>query len=175
MRSDIRHFPLPGILPPNHVLAVHPELLCQLAPGRNGPRLIRVVQLGEKEIKALLALLSAYPTFCPYEVLLASCTGEKLDDLTLSRYRRLLEEKRLETLAPAIDILRSAKENRGIRALNITIISILDRGYLLAPITRRKPRLLRAQDESLDEKRLPIKGGHDKNRQKPGHLHLVRK
>lgn len=147
MRS-ISHFALPRILPPRHMLAVHGKLfqLSHLAPGKHGPRLLRVVHLDEAEIRVLTPLLRAYPAHCPYEVILASHAGEPLDDLTLVRHRRRLAEAKDEVLAPVRAVLTALNKKRGLRTLNMKVCGLQGVGYFLIPLAAKKLSVVRPGD-----------------------------
>lgn len=172
MRSHIAHFTLPCLLSPGHTLAVNPKTsqLSHLASKKDGPRLVRVVKLSEVEMRVLLPLLSAYPGFCTYEVMLASYAAEAADELSLARYHHLLGEAGDEVLAPLRQVLETLNKRRGLRALNMRVLGLQDTGYCLSPLVMKQLSLVRpgsteaARGEGASEKRVKARSA----------FHLVR-
>src|SRR5215469_18157543 len=81
--QQFRFFSLPGTLPEGHVLVLntHPYslstfVLTQLSDQVHG--LVAQEVLTELEMYVLVALLEAYPHYCPYGVLRAAITDEVL-------------------------------------------------------------------------------------------------
>src|SRR2546429_5498024 len=79
--QQFRTFSLPALLPEGHVLVLntHPYslstfVLTQLSAEVHG--LVAQEVLTELEMYVLLALLEAYPQYCPYEELRAAITDE---------------------------------------------------------------------------------------------------
>src|SRR5258708_14076709 len=78
--QQFRVFSLPGVLPAGHVLVLntHPYslstfVLTQLSPEVYG--LVAQEVVTELEMYVLVALLEAYPHYCPYEVLQPAITA----------------------------------------------------------------------------------------------------
>src|SRR5690349_7883832 len=80
-------FPLPGLLPAQHRLVLNTfysvlstYILTELAP----EGIVAQQVVTEHEMYALVALLEAYPDYCPYEVLLAA-----VNDVTIDQARQV--------------------------------------------------------------------------------------
>src|SRR6266446_10200658 len=92
--QQFRYFRLPGVLPEGHVLVLntHPYslstfVLTELSAGVHG--LVAQEVVTELEMYVLLALLEAYPQYCPYEVLRAAITDEVLSRARTSVHRAI--------------------------------------------------------------------------------------
>src|ERR1700730_18412887 len=90
--QQFRFYTLPGILPEGHVLVLntHPYslstfVLTQLSAEVHG--LVADEVLRELEMYVLLALLEAYPQYCPYEELRAAVTDEVISQARTIVYR----------------------------------------------------------------------------------------
>jgi hypothetical protein len=139
-QATIRTLDLPDLLPAEHRLALQDELglaaLVALDPQRRP--VLSVVQLFTASEWALLgALLSQYPDFCPYEVLLAhfhyysAVTEQKIE-----RMREQLSEAQEEgtwdvLMRPARNVLSRVRIK--LRSFGVAIVPLLETGYLLQP------------------------------------------
>ncbi len=130
--QQFRAFPLPGLLPAQHRLVVNTFsyvlstfILTELSP--EGVVAQQVVTA--HEMYALVALLEAYPDYCPYEVLLAAIT-----DVTINQARqvlhRALEYKRLDhELKPIRKLISQCRAKLSLFHLDIR--SVHGMGYVL--------------------------------------------
>lgn len=139
--SNISHFSLPGILESEYSLAVdrNTGLVAILASREGHSSLERSVLLTSSELCILFPLLEAFPYYCPYDVLLASLNGQPTEK-DIERVRERLEEALDEgtwdiEMRPVRNVLSRARIK--IRALGITIHSIIETGYILD--TYRRP------------------------------------
>jgi hypothetical protein len=142
--SEIRHFSLPDLLPPNHLLALHTTLgtLSQIACEEGLPRLLAEQQFTNSEICVLLPLLEAYPHYCPYEVLLASFINGYVSEAEVQRCRKRLSLAQAEgvwdqEMRPVRNVLSRTRIK--LYAFGIDIFSILETGYVLMRRTRQRP------------------------------------
>src|SRR5438874_43434 len=90
--SQFRSFTLPELLPPSHALIVNQRayffdhyVVSQLSVQPCG--LIAQQLFSDQELFAVVALMEAYPHYCPYEVLLAA-----LSDRTIDQARQLVHQ-----------------------------------------------------------------------------------
>jgi len=90
--SQFRSFALQGLLPPGHVLMANTRayffdhfILSELSDEPYG--LIAQQIFTEQEFYALVALMEAYPHYCPYEHLLSA-----LSDRTVDQARAIIHE-----------------------------------------------------------------------------------
>jgi hypothetical protein len=137
--QQFRVFPLPEVLPEGHVLVLntHPYslstfVLTQLSAAMYG--LVAQEVLTELEMYVLLALLEAYPQYCPYEVLRAAITNEMVSQARTTLHRAI-EHKTLDRLMkPIRNILSRCRAK--LRAFGMDIRSIHAEGYLLTALRR---------------------------------------
>lgn len=145
-KQDILHFPAPGLLPGEPVLAVHRRLgtlVCFSSSQQGHPRLIGEQQFSPLELAVLIPLLEAYPDYCPTEVLLAHWTsGGSVSEQTITRTR--------ERLYVALEEGRWAQATRPVRGvishvrlklhqIGLDIGSIMQTGYLLRRAREKRP------------------------------------
>ena len=92
--DDIVHFPLKGLLPQGHMLALNMVLgtLSHISHNNDGASLLAEQQFTNSEICVLKPLLESYPHFCPYEVLLASFNSGNVTEQAVDRCRERLQE-----------------------------------------------------------------------------------
>jgi hypothetical protein len=133
---EIRHFPLPGLLPEGYIFALNIPLgtLSLLSHGDDGPLLWMEQQFTNSEVCVLLPLLQLYPHYCPYEVLLAHFNSRNVNDQAIARTRKRLQEAQEKgiweyEMRPVRNIL--SRTRLKIQSFNIDIISILETGYIL--------------------------------------------
>jgi hypothetical protein len=137
------HLSLDGILPPGHILAVHPHqgILAHLSCDTDGPRLLGVRRFTATEMCLLLPLLQQYPAYCPYEVLLAHFTSAKVTEESITRAREQLyvaQEAGIwdSMMRPIRNVLSRARFRLG--DLSIGVVSMLEMGYMLKPVPKRR-------------------------------------
>src|SRR6185312_10242520 len=92
--EEILHFSLQGLLPTGHTLALNTTLgtLSHLVCKQDRPYMLLEQQFTTSEISVLMPLLESYPYYCPYEVLLASFNGGRVNEITTARCRKRLQE-----------------------------------------------------------------------------------
>ena len=92
--EEVLHFSLQGLLPAGHTLALNTTLgtLSHLVCKQDRPHMLMEQQFTTSEICVLLPLLEAYPYDCPYEVLLASFNSGRVNETTIARCRKRLQE-----------------------------------------------------------------------------------
>jgi DNA-binding winged helix-turn-helix (wHTH) protein len=135
--QQFRVFPLPGVLPEGHVLVLntHPYslstfVLTQLSADVHG--LVAQEVLTELEMYALVALLEAYPQYCPYEVLRAAITDEVLRHARATVHRAV-EHKTLDRSMKSIRNILSRYRAK-LHSFGIDVHSIHAEGYLLTAL-----------------------------------------
>jgi hypothetical protein len=138
----VLHLSLEGILPPGHILAVHPHLgiLAHLSCDFKEPRLLNVQRFSATEMCLLLPLLQQYPAYCPYEVLLAHFTSARVTEETIARAREQMYEAQEAGLwdslmRPIRNVLSRARFRLG--DLGIGVVSMLEIGYMLKPALKQ--------------------------------------
>ncbi len=135
--QQFRVFALPQVLPKGHVLVLntHPYslstfVLTQLSAEVHG--LVAQEVLTELEMYVLLALLEAYPYYCPYEVLRAAITDEAPSHARTSVHRALEQKTLSRSMKPVRNILSRCRDK--LRTFGINIRSIHAEGYLLTTL-----------------------------------------
>jgi DNA-binding winged helix-turn-helix (wHTH) protein len=117
------------------VLNTHPYslstfVLTQLSAEVHG--LVAQEVLTELEMYVLLALLEAYPHYCPYEVLRAAITDEVVSQARTT-VQRAVEQKTLDhSMRPIRNILSRCRAK--LQVFSIDIRSIHAEGYLLTAL-----------------------------------------
>jgi hypothetical protein len=139
----IRHFPLKGLMPDSHMLALNTTLgtLSQLACDEAGPRLVAEQQFTNSEICVLLPLLNYYPHYCPYEVLLASFNSGHVTDEAIADCRQRLNSAQADgdwdqEMRPVRNVL--SRTRLKLHTFGIDIFSILETGYVLMRRARQR-------------------------------------
>lgn len=139
---EIRHFPLPGLLPDGYTFALNIPLgtLALLSHGDEGPTLWMEQQFTNSEVCVLLPLLQLYPHYCPYEVMLAHFNSRNVDEQVIVKSRKRLQEAQElgvweYEMRPVRNVL--SRTRLKIQAFNIDIMSILETGYVLMYRARR--------------------------------------
>ena len=135
--QQFRVFTLPGVLPEGHVLVLntHPYslstfVLTQLSADVHG--LVAQEVVTELEMYVLVALLEAYPQYCPYEVLQAAITDEVLSRAR-SSVHRAIEHKTLDrSMKPIRNILSRCRAK--LHTFGIDVRSIHAEGYILTAL-----------------------------------------
>lgn len=131
--QQFRAFPLPGLLPAQHRLVLNTfcsvlstYILTELAP----EGIVAQQVVTEHEMYALVALLEAYPDYCPYEVLLAAIT-----DVTIDQARQVLHQAIAhKTLAQELKSQRKLISQCRVKLslFHLDIRSVHAMGYVLA-------------------------------------------
>jgi hypothetical protein len=134
--SKISHLSLHGLLPVGYTLALNQETRT-LSLLSDGPMLIAEQQFSENELRLIVPILESFPHYCPYEVLLAHLSSNTVTPVTLSRFRRLLEEAQMngtwqQELRP---VRRAISSLRGkLNTFNLSISNIREKGCSLTSL-----------------------------------------
>ena len=135
--QQFRVFTLPGVLPEGHVLVLntHPYslstfVLTQLSADVHG--LVAQEVLTELEMYMLVALLEAYPHYCPYEVLQAAITDEVLNHARATVHRAVEHRTLDRSMKPIRNILSRCRAK--LHTFGIDIHSIHAEGYILTAL-----------------------------------------
>ena len=135
--QQFRVFTLPGVLPEGHVLVLntHPYslstfVLTQLSADVHG--LVAQEVLTELEMYVLVALLEAYPQYCPYEVLQAAITDEALSHARATVHRAVEHRTLDRSMKPIRNILSRCRAK--LHTFGIDIHSIHAEGYILTAL-----------------------------------------
>ncbi len=135
--QQYRFFTLPGVLPEGHVLVLntHPYslstfVLTQLSADVHG--LVAQEVLTELEMYMLVALLEAYPHYCPYEVLQAAITDEVLSHARATVHRAVEHRTLDRSMKPIRNILSRCRAK--LHTFGIDIHSIHAEGYILTAL-----------------------------------------
>jgi len=135
--QQFRFFTLPGVLPEGHVLVLntHPYslstfVLTQLSADVYG--LVAQEVLTELEMYVLVALLEAYPHYCPYEVLQAAITDEVLSHARATVHRAVEHRTLDRSMKPIRNILSRCRAK--LHTFGIDIHSIHAEGYILTTL-----------------------------------------
>jgi len=135
--QQFRFFTLPRVLPEGHVLVLNTHayslstyVLTELSAERHG--LVAQEVLTELEMYVVLALLEAYPQYCPYEVLRAGITDEVLSRARTTVHRAV-EHKTLDrSMKPIRNVLSRCRAK--LHAFGIDVRSIHAEGYILTAL-----------------------------------------
>jgi DNA-binding winged helix-turn-helix (wHTH) protein len=132
--QQFRVFTLPGVLPEGHVLVLntHPYslstfVLTQLSADVHG--LVAQEVLTELEMYVLVALLEAYPHYCPYEVLRAAITDEVITHARATVHRAVEHRTLDRSMKPIRNILSRCRAK--LHTFGMDIHSIHAEGYIL--------------------------------------------
>ena len=135
--QQFRFFTLPRVLPEGHVLVLNTHaysfstyVLTELSAERHG--LVAQEVLTELEMYVLLALLEAYPQFCPYEVLRAAVTDEVLSSARITVHSALEHKTLNRSMKPIRNILSRCRAK--LHVFGIDIHSIHAAGYILTAL-----------------------------------------
>ena len=92
--DSIVHFPLPNLVQGSHKLILHKErrTLSLICDGTDGPNLVQQEILSDNELQIIIPILSVFPHYCPYEVLLASVISRSTMESTVTNWRIRLQE-----------------------------------------------------------------------------------
>ena|SRR5947209_20191904 len=89
--GGITHYILHDLLPDDQKLALHLETRTLSLIGE-GPALLKQQIFSDNELRVMVAILEAYPYYCPYEVLLANICTSRVTSTTIADYRHKLQE-----------------------------------------------------------------------------------
>jgi hypothetical protein len=135
--QQFRVFTLPGVLPEGHVLVLntHPYslstfVLTQLSADVHG--LVAQEVVTELELYVLVALLEAYPAYCPYEMLQAAITDEVLSHARATVHRVVEHNTLNHSMKPIRNLLSRCRAK--LHTFNINVRSIHAEGYLLTTL-----------------------------------------
>src|SRR5258707_5068851 len=138
MTQQFRSFSLPTVLPEGHILVLntHPYslstfVLTQLSAEVHG--LVAQEVLTELEMYVLLALLEAYPQYCPYEELRAAVTDEVISQARTIVYRAAEHKTMNRSMKPVRNVLSRCRAK--LQVFGIDIRSIHTEGYILIAST----------------------------------------
>ena len=143
--DDILHYTMEELLPVGHTLAMN-VLLGTLSLIANDstlpyPRMVAEQQFTMSELSLLLPLLNSHPHYCPYEVLLANFNHRMITEATIERSRKRLQEALDEgvwdqEMRPVRNVL--SRTRLKMRSFGVEIASILETGYVLMRLPKRK-------------------------------------
>ena len=135
--QQFRFFPLPRVLPEGHVLVLNTHayslstyVLTELSAGVHG--LVAQEVVTELEMYVLLALLEAYPQYCPYEVLRTAITDEVLSRARTTVHRAVEHKTLNRSMKPIRNILSRCRAK--LHAFGIDVRSIHAEGYILTAL-----------------------------------------
>lgn len=135
--QQFHFYSLPKVLPEGHVLVlnIHPYtmstfVLTQLSAEAHG--LVAQEVLTELEMYALVALLEAYPHYCPYEVLRAAITDEVVSNARITVHRAVEHKTMNRSMKPVRNILSRCRAK--LKIFGIDIRSIHAEGYILTAL-----------------------------------------
>ena len=135
--QQFRFFPLPRVLPEGHVLVLNTHayslstyVLTELSAGVHG--LVAQEVVTELEMYVLLALLEAYPQYCPYEVLRAAITDEVVSHARITVHEAVEHRTLNRSMKPIRNILSRCRAK--LQAFGIDIRSIHAEGYILTAL-----------------------------------------
>jgi hypothetical protein len=135
--QQFRFFTLQGVLPEGHVLVLNTHayslstyVLTELSAERHG--LVAQEVLTELEMYVLLALLEAYPQYCPYEVLRTAITDEVLSRARTTVHRAVEHKTLNRSMKPIRNILSRCRAK--LHAFGIDVRSIHAEGYILTAL-----------------------------------------
>ena len=143
--EEIRYYAIAELLPAGHTLAFNVFLGTLVLIAQDAtwpyPRLLAEQQFTASELSLVLPLLNAHPHYCPYEVLLASFDHRVVTDATVERCRERLQEAAAEgqwdySIRPMRNVL--SRTRLKMRSFGIEINTILEIGYCLMPLPKRK-------------------------------------
>jgi DNA-binding winged helix-turn-helix (wHTH) protein len=125
------------VLPEGHVLVLNTHayslstyVLTELSAERHG--LVAQAVLTELEMYVLLALLEAYPQYCPYEVLRTAITDEVLNRARTTVHRAVEHKTLNRSMKPIRNILSRCRAK--LHAFGIDVRSIHSEGYILTAL-----------------------------------------
>src|SRR5213082_3906341 len=135
--QQFRFFALPRVLPEGHVLVLNTHayslstyVLTELSAERHG--LVAQEVLTELEMYVVLALLEAYPQYCPYEVLRTAITDEVLSRARTTVHRAVEHKTLNRSMKPIRNILSRCRAK--LHAFGIDVRSIHAEGYILTAL-----------------------------------------
>lgn len=140
--DPIHHFSLAGLIEDDEAIAVdyqhgYISYLCT-RDGRGHQKM--GIQLTMQEVRVLIPLLSAFPYYCPYEVLHSANTSGRIDDMSVHRSRLMLQDasqqgywdQEFRSIRGSISRVRQK-----ITIFNLDIGSIIQTGYQLQKLGQK--------------------------------------
>jgi hypothetical protein len=135
--QQFRFYSLSKVLPEGYVLVLntHPYtmstfVITELSAEVHG--LVAQEVLTELEMYALVALLEAYPHYCPYDVLRAAITDETLTHARTTVHRAVEHQTLDRSMKPIRNILSRCRAK--LKVFGIDIRSIHAEGYILTAL-----------------------------------------
>ena len=154
--------PLSDLLPAGEQVVLHEPsgILIHVARCVDAQRdhpVLHVQQLTPSELTVFRPLVDNVPDFCPYEVLLAHFSYHRVTEQVIERMRRRWYAAQEEGVAdsvlrPVRNVLSRVRLK--VQELGLDVVSLLDLGYQLLPLTRRRRRSRgprQEQDEREEE------------------------
>ena len=150
IEANISHLSLPGLSAGQRlVLNLEIRTLSLLT---DGPTLIMEQQFSVNEIRMIVPLLEFYPSYCPYEILLAYISSNVLTEASLAHCRQCLQEahsrgtwqQELRPIRRALTSLRSKLDR-----FDLGISNLRESGCSLVSLTSHIPS--RSSKECLQE------------------------
>ena len=89
--SEVKYYPLAGLLPGGQIFALHMEMRT-LSLLSEGPMLLKQQQFSDSELRVIMPILDAYPYYCPYEVLLAYISKRVVTASVITECHQRLQE-----------------------------------------------------------------------------------
>ncbi len=138
---SIFYYSLQGLLPTGHLLASNVKIR-SLSLVTDGPLIIEQQQLTDCELRVLLPILKAFPTYCPYDVLLANISSASVTQNTIKQWRQRLEvaqkdgtwPQELRPLRRALSSLRNK-----LHSFDLEISTVRERGCSLTGLIPVNP------------------------------------
>jgi hypothetical protein len=124
-------FPLQGLLPANQTLVLNLSMRSAtllFASPDGEAQVLSQQRFRPNGMRVLLPLLEAYPSYCPYDALVAS-----LLSLTLGQARQMLRDSWEVVMRPVRRAINSIMD--GLRALGLSVRSLRKAGYVLEALT----------------------------------------
>ncbi len=134
--SRFVRFDLKALLPEQSTLILDREQgVLSLLGGGAEKEISEQQLLTPSEMPVIQALLSNYPDYCPYEVVLSAMTGKSLEKCRERVLWGLQEGEVDVVMRPVRNLLGRARLK--LRPFGIDIRSMLQTGYMLTPLRQR--------------------------------------
>ncbi len=130
--QQFQAFPLPGLLPAHHrlVLNTSPYVLSTFILTELSPEEVVAQQVvTEHEMYALVALLEAYPDYCPYEVLLVAITDVTIDQARQVLHQAIAHKMLDHEMKPIRKLISQCRAK--LSPFHLSICSVHEMGYML--------------------------------------------
>ena len=129
--EGLRRFPLEGLLPADQTLVLNLSMRTATvfsAPPDGEVQMLAQQRFSPNGVRVLLPLLEAYPSYCPYDALVAS-----LLSLTLDQARQMLRDSWEVAMRPVRRAISGMMD--GLHALGLSVRSLRKAGYVLEALT----------------------------------------